>query len=652
MIKPAGRTMARLSGLLLVAAACTAPRPTVLPSPTSAPPGSASSTDALHAPEIRFALIGNAAGPNVWALFDTKGYSYNNYAVRSEYWPRLYHRSIPDGRFEPQAAAGMPSPIEAEGALFIATVPLRTDLQWTDGTPFTADDVAFTVNTALDFQLGFDWRAYYSPEWIDHAEAIDAHTVKFYFKHAPDVSAWQYGALQGPVVQQKYWESKIKDALATLPAVESDAKIEALTQRAADLQKQVDALVVQGLTGTGQQARELQLELRRRQGDLDEAQNDLTKAHAAFDNAMETARQALYALDDSSEPTLGEWMPAGNAAGRWVNEANPSHPFGEPHFDRAVYASYTDEDAALAALKKDEVNAVLESGEVSTSARANASAGIVANQSSFAHFLIINPASAKLADPALRRAIFCSVPPTALVSSQVAALPLSSFIAPANIAWLNPAANISCGLEYDPMAAFDPARAANILRTAGYTWTTEPAGEQAGSGLMGPDGQPVLPITLLAPSGKENSQSVQAALLVEHYANYLGIPLSVQPVDSGTIRYAIFNDHKYDMALEGWRVSEYPGYLCDWFGDRNPFGYHDNQISLACQTLDSTSDLEAARKQFFQIQEELVQKLPFIPVYSGVTYDAYDGIRYPFQHVLDGPSAVYGAPSLALPLAP
>ena len=68
--------------------------------------------------------------------------------------------------------------------------------------------------------------------------------------------------------------------------------------------------------------------------------------------------------------------------------------------------------------------------------------------------------------------------------------------------------------------------------------------------------------------------------------------------------------------------------------------------------MESTSDLETARQQLTQIQERLAEQLPFIPLYSGLTHDAYQGIRYPFEQVLNGLSGVYGAPSLALPLTP
>ncbi|HTP01683.1 MAG TPA: ABC transporter substrate-binding protein, partial [Anaerolineales bacterium] len=575
-----------------------------------------------------------------------------NYAVRSGYWPRLYDLSAPDGEFEPRAAADMPSPIAPEGKLFTATVPLRTDLQWTDGTPFSADDVAFTVNTALAFQLGFDWRTYYDPNWLDHAEAVDAHTVKFFFKQAPNVSTWQYGPLLGPVVQQKYWEPRITEASALLPAADSASRIAGLTQEAADLQKRVDALIAEGVHATGEQAHDLQLELKRRQGDLDQATNELARARAASDSAMAAGRQSLYAVDDAGEPMLGDWMPVGSDGESWTNSANPSHPFGAPHFDRAVYVQYPDERSAIAALESDQVDEILEPNGLSSSSLADVHEGIAINPSPLLYFVVVNPSSQKLADPVLRRAMFCSVPPSALIGSSVGALPLDSFVPAGNTAWLNPQGRISCGSGYDPVAAFDPGRAVGMLKSAGYAWATQPNGKQGGIGLKAPAGEPVPPILLMVPSEAGSSQSLHAAQLFVRSANYLGIPVSVQAVDASAIRYAVFNDHQYDMALVGWQVSEYPEYLCQWFGAGNPFGYADDQAAQACLALRSSSVLESSREQLFQIQKRLAQELPFLPLYAGLTYDAYRHVRYPVEHVLGGWSQQYGAPSMALPEEP
>jgi ABC-type oligopeptide transport system substrate-binding subunit len=129
----------------------------------------------------------------------------------------------------------------------------------------------------------------------------------------------------------------------------------------------------------------------------------------------------------------------------------------------------------------------------------------------------------------------------------------------------------------------------------------------------------------------------------------VGIQLVVQSVDPERLRYAVFSSHQYDLAILGWHVSEYPGYLCDWFGAGNPFGVHSNYLQSSCEALNSTGDLTTAQQDVFGIQSTLVHDLPFIPLYSNATYDAYRSIRYPFTEVQNGLSGIYGAPSLAIP---
>jgi ABC-type transport system substrate-binding protein len=68
-----------------------------------------------------------------------------------------------------------------------------------------------------------------------------------------------------------------------------------------------------------------------------------------------------------------------------------------------------------------------------------------------------------------------------------------------------------------------------------------------------------------------------------------------------------------------------------------------------CEALRSESDYETARLSIFQIQSTLAADLPFIPLFSMVTYDAYRNINYPFEDVLNGVSGLYGAPSFAIP---
>lgn len=162
-----------------------------------------------------------------------------------------------------------------------------------------------------------------------------------------------------------------------------------------------------------------------------------------------------------------------------------------------------------------------------------------------------------------------------------------------------------------------------------------------------PDAKLFPSIDLLVSSS--SSVSVELANLIQQKVERLGITVNVESVNGQDVNFAVFSSHQYDMALLGWRVSEYPGYLCDWFTDGNPFGYHSDRIQSACAALYSTSDLATAQKDVYEIQSILAQDLPFIPLYSGIIYDAYQNIKYPFDNVLDGLSGIYGAPSLAIP---
>jgi ABC-type transport system substrate-binding protein len=129
----------------------------------------------------------------------------------------------------------------------------------------------------------------------------------------------------------------------------------------------------------------------------------------------------------------------------------------------------------------------------------------------------------------------------------------------------------------------------------------------------------------------------------------LGISLTAKPTSSVELNYSVLSSNSYDMALLGWRVSGYPGYLCNWFGEGNAFHYDESQIYSLCDSLNATNDLPAAQKQIYEIQAILARDLPFIPLYSSVTYDAYHNVTYPFDQVLDGLSGIYGAPALAIP---
>jgi ABC-type transport system substrate-binding protein len=158
-------------------------------------------------------------------------------------------------------------------------------------------------------------------------------------------------------------------------------------------------------------------------------------------------------------------------------------------------------------------------------------------------------------------------------------------------------------------------------------------------------------ITLLAPSKEEDALRHAAAKYIAEQAQYLGIPFAVQEVGLSDVNYAVYSSQKYDMALMGWRLSEYPAYLCQWFSGENLLLYNSNRLKPVCDALRVEPDLDAARQAVAQIESALMSELPFIPLFTMAQMDIYRNLSYPMPavNILNGWSGLYGAPSYAAP---
>jgi ABC-type transport system substrate-binding protein len=629
--------------LVFLTVSCTrqfAPLPTaaltsVSPTPNISPP--------THAPDIRFALIGEPRDMNVWALFDEQGTSYADYALRANYFPRLYHLVPPDFSFQPLAAQDFPSSVIQEGEFYSATVMLRPDLKWTDGSPFTTDDIAFTVNTALGFELGLDWRASYSYDFLDRAEVVDPYTIKFFFNQKPHVGLWQYGVLQGPIVQKSFWQPRIAKAEELLPDATSRNETDKARAYLARVQRDVNDLTAQLIAArqVGRGERDIEIPLTQRNLELGYAKNNLNKALERYETKIIAARQSLYSLDDANEPTLGAWHFESKTGNIWVNAANPDFPFGKPNFDRALYYIFKDEKDALAAFESNEVDLVLSQNGVPRDVK---NAQINATYS--ARFLVLNPLKAQFADPILHSALSCMIDRKELAQNilQRNAAPLDAFVLSPQ--WHD--VNVK-----EPCSGMDRAArieyVVNLLADAGYSWTQKPDMANAGRNLIMPDGTAFPKLILSAPSYNADPLRYAAAKYIAEQVQYLGIPFAVNEMSVDDVVYAVYSSQKYDAALVGWRLSEYPAYLCEWFGGRNQYLYRGGRFTLTCNALENETDLEAARQFVRQFEAELMSELPFIPLFTMTQAEVYRNLTYPAQGILNGWGSLYGAPSYAVP---
>ncbi|MBI3160962.1 MAG: hypothetical protein HYZ23_00550 [Chloroflexi bacterium] len=635
--------------LTLLPASC-APQPDPVAEPIAA---ISSPTSSPHPREIRFALIGAPRDVNAWELFDESGADYAAYAVRNEYWPRLYHLIPPERTFAPLAADGMPSEISQQGDFYTATVALRADLTWTDGSPLTAEDVAFTVNTSLAFELGHDWGAYYPREYLDHAEAANDSAVRYYFKRKPNVEVWQYGTLQGPILQKDFWESAVENAASLLPddslrndIEETRARLATVKRDLADLEAKVLAIKL-----SGKQNRILDSDLKRMQGEFVYVQSVLDSLLEEYDTRLGSAQEELYGANDQGEPLLGTWLPAAEENGALVNRVNPDFPFLRPSFERVIYQTYSNNADAMGAFQNGGVDFILSPGHDPSPVE-----GAMYFPTYNARFLAFSPSNTFLADPAFRAALDCMIDRDRLAGDtlQGRAAPLDHFVL--SYQWHDPAVQSPC-------AGFDASsrigRAGQILTDAGYSWTHEPNAEHAGQGLM-VNGRAFPTVTLLAPFEEQEPMRNRAAYHIAERAQYVGLNVTVREMSVDDILYRVFSSQKYDMALIGWRLSEYPAYLCEWVAGGNAYFTTGNSgksalgtgtgLRSGCDALEGESDLGEASRIILQVESIMVSEWPLLPLFMEIQADVYRNISYPAGNVLSGWVGLYGAPSYLAPL--
>ncbi|AYM13762.1 MULTISPECIES: peptide ABC transporter substrate-binding protein [Agrobacterium] len=88
--------------------------------------------------------------------------------------------------------------------LLSMTWKLKSDVKWSDGTPFTADDVIFTWKYCIAPDGGCAQAAQY--EGVKNVEAIDAHTIKISFNEPKPYPYSAFVGAQSPVIQKKQFE--------------------------------------------------------------------------------------------------------------------------------------------------------------------------------------------------------------------------------------------------------------------------------------------------------------------------------------------------------------------------------------------------------------------------------------------------------------
>ena len=613
--------------------------PAPIPAATQAPPPTPAATTPAQEPQIyQLAIISDLTTTNYWALLGPDGTVWNQYALGGTK-PTLYGYS--DQRFDwvPSLAADFPSPLQEESVggqtMWTTQVELKQGVMWSDGNEVTAEDFAFTAGTATELELTGNWPSIVDTEFYDHSEAIDPYTLKIYFKKKPGLARWQFGLAFMPIFSKAYWEPVVAEA-----------------KQAGDLTEQQKVLYAHVADGEPSAGGFI----------FDKWESG---AYAEKDKnedfyfAGSTVTQYENGAIMDAKPGVYEFSAYGTPEG----EKTLEYTVG-PFAASVIYSIYGSQDAAVLALKKGDVDFMLNplglskglqeqlDGEEGLTTIENADAGV--------RYLGFNFRKAPMDNQAFRQAVATLIDKEFLTDTvlQGVAIPMYTVVPEGNQAWHN----ADVPKFGQGMSRSERVKAAvQLLKGAGFTWETEPRMsedgnfiEQRGEGLKMPNGDPVPSMNLLSPSAGYDPLRSTFAIWVERWLNEMGIPVRADLTGFNVIVDKVFDQQDFDMWILGWSLSIFPDYLEAFFHSRNsesqgfnPGAFSNPEYDKLSDEFLAETDLEAARQQAAAMQEFLAEDLPWVTLFTTPIVETYrsDRIEFPYTDYLGGLQEVGGLPS-------
>lgn len=459
-----------------------------------------------------------------------------------------------------------------------ATLPLRRDIAWSDGSLLRAADVVFTYQILAELNirsLGGNWPILYPEELVHRVELVDAHTVKFWLQRQPGLGEWQYGLMAVPILQKSVWEKPVQEALKTLNPALSAAQLEVPFNVLGPIQPSFPSgpALPWHLLPNPRDVRAFEKVVLFESG------------HAALTNPL----------------SQFEYRPGGiggDVAGTIVSTPPPSalsiHPFES-------------RGAVKRALREGEIDAWLDPLAMQQYPDAQ---GVRA--------LAFNLDRAPIAVPALRAAVRELINRQELIEripDEYVVRPSHSLVPPSHTRWYNPSMD---RLQSVSSEGARLERAREILQDAGFTWAEKT--------LTGPDGWSVGPFTIVTPAADYDPIAHAAAQYAGQLLHMLGIEAQVRTEDFAGFIDRVVRRRDFDLAVIGMRqdssgfphplallfgpTSPAPGAIADW----NVTGYRGTEFTLGLRQLLRATEVEAARRAAFTLQEILHRDAPIIPL--------------------------------------
>ena len=530
-----------------------------------------------------------------------------------------------------------PPPLTEEGDFWVTEIPMRDDITWSDGEPFTAEDVAWTANAVLGLNLiSGNWQQWYDANFLDHIEATDDYTVKYFYHTKPGIGRHEFGTLQAPILAEHYWAPFVEEAMAPINELAADASDEDVVAASAAAHDILFAVVPDGepLAGTHLFERWEPGAFIENSANSDYFQSGLT---------IEQWPNGAY-LDSE-----------GTAVGTPEGEVETTINVG-PNTEAAIFTVYGSQDAAILALKNGEVDFVLNSlglqRGLAEQIRNDPNLTVIENSVNGFRYLSFNNRRRPMNDCAFRQAVAVLIDKEFVTDTilQGVAFPFYSFVAEGNTAWFNPdVPKLGQGLTREERTN----QAVAILEQAGYTWEGDqkPTWDAEGSTvipagrLIMPDGTPVPELNLAAPSAGYDPLRSTFAIWIESWLNEFGIPVVANLAGFNVLIPIIFTEQDFDMYILGWSLDIFPTSLLDFFSEEqaaqdgnNAGGYINPEFEASASALLTCETFEVCKEEAYKAQAILSEELPYVVLFDTGIIEAFRSasVEYPFTDTLSG----------------
>lgn len=582
-------------------------------------------TDEGPADQFTAGLFSDLSGRNFWSVLGPNQTVWNAYATADTlgtlftYTPRL--------EWVPMLAESDPTPLaEDEDGLWRSRVTLKPDIRWSDDTPLTARDVAFTFDAIARLganRLGGDFPTMAPEDLLVRVEAIDDRTVEFTLRR--DDARYKFGILlYGFIVQQAYWQPHLEAALATPDPLNA-------------------------------------------MFDVDPANEPITGPYAfgiwepgSFVNRPANARYSRRGTSDRSYANGAVAQIGADGSVRWSG-------YGEPGGDVALetsraqtmnglhYRIYGTQATGVLALQAGEVDYLynplgLEKG-FQDQLQGAEGITLVENPTNGIRYMGFNLRRAPMNRLPFRQAVATLIDREFVTDRvlQGVAYPVYSVIPDGNTFWHNPDVPVyGAGLS----RADRIREAVRLLRADGFTWEQAPVLDASGavttpgSGLRLPNGQLVPELELLGPGDAYDPLRATFGNWIERWLNEVGIPVRANLTAFNVVSDRVIEQQDFDLWILGWSLNPYPSHLEAFFhsrhtglNDLNAQGYENPAYDEAVdEFLRESQDMDRARTLAFRLQEMLARDLPYVVLFDTPIVEAYrsDRVAFPTTDGLGG----------------